>query len=415
MLLLIKNEIIKILKRGKTWVIFALFILTAVAILFASIMDEKSIIRRNSPEYKLSMEKDNINWINKDIKESEDQIKSNGKNQQELKNAELHLESLKSNKVESENRIKELEKKIEAGSKEDDWKEETKLEIKNIQQDMNNENLPQTYKVMNKKRIDNLQYHLDNNIKPIESWQVNGQNYLLSFIGFLGSGILLIGISLFMSDIVSGECTPATFKFLLTQPISRGKVLFSKLVSVILVSLSMILGVELLFFLGVGVTKGFMPSTYLMEYGVKYQVDTSKIVDGVHPLMEVANSGSIIGVNEFVIKALLLQVLFIITCCVFVFMISTLFKSSMITMAVSIAFIIFSSAIINMLNKAKQYAQLFFMSYSDSVSLMKSNLVYYYGNNINMTISNGIIVMIVTIVICYLIAHISFVKKDMLI
>ena len=413
LLSLIKNETIKILKRGKTWIVFILFILTAIAVLATSIISEKNMIKYNSPEYKISMEKDQLDWINKDIQNAENEIKSNNDDKQAVKKAELHLESLKDNKLECENRIKELEEKIKSGNK-SDWKEETKLEIKNLEEEIKNDNIPERYKAKQKKHVENLKYQLENNIKPIEPWEVNGQNYILSFIGFLGSGILIIGISLFMSDIVSGECTPATFKFLLTQPISRGKILFSKLISVILVSLSMILGVELVFFLGVGLTKGFMPSTYLMNYGTKYQFDLSKIVDGTHPLMEVANSGSMIGVNEFVLKALLLQILFIITCCVFVFMISTLFKSSMITMAASISFIIFFTAIMNIVGKLKQYAQYFFITYGDSVALLKSNLVLYY-NNININISIGVITMIATIVICYLIAHINFIKKDMLI
>ena len=57
-------------------------------------------------------------------------------------------------------------------------------------------------------------------------------NYMTSLMQFLGMALLLCeGIAVLMSDIVSGECTPATLKFLLVQPVTGGKVLLSKFIS----------------------------------------------------------------------------------------------------------------------------------------------------------------------------------------
>ena len=77
---------------------------------------------------------------------------------------------------------------------------------------------------------------------------------------FLGMAILVAGIAVFMSDIVSGECTPATLKFLLIQPVTRGKVLLSKFIAVTITVLTMILGAELVGFLFVNLTSNISTS-----------------------------------------------------------------------------------------------------------------------------------------------------------
>ena len=60
-----------------------------------------------------------------------------------------------------------------------------------------------------------------------------------------------------MSDIVSGECTPPTLKFHLVQPISRGKVILSKFIAVVITVVTMIGGLEALVVAGLSAFTGF--------------------------------------------------------------------------------------------------------------------------------------------------------------
>lgn len=226
--------------------------------------------------------------------------------------------------------------------------------------------------------------------------------------------MLGIGLAIFMSDIVSGECTPATLKFLLIQPVSRGKVLLSKFISIVLASLAMILSLEGIAFLVIGLLKGFGNSNYPMNYGTKYIFDLGNIQNGANPLIEVANSASMISLSNFTLKAILLQCLFIVACCTFIFMISTLVKSSMISMAICTGTLIGCSILNEALPQFRKVSFLLFSSYGDSASLLDGSISVFF-NKPNVTMQFGVIVMISWIVICYLISHLVFSKKDILI
>jgi len=65
-----------------------------------------------------------------------------------------------------------------------------------------------------------------------------------------------------MSDIVSGECIPATLKFLLVQPVKRGKILFSKFTVSIVTVLSLIIIPQLAGMVIVNATSNIQASDY---------------------------------------------------------------------------------------------------------------------------------------------------------
>jgi len=95
-------------------------------------------------------------------------------------------------------------------------------------------------------------------------------------------------------------------------------------------------------------------------------------------------------------------------------MISTIFKSSMISMAVSVILTIFLTIGAQAITTIKEYSHLLFTTYADASSVINSNLVLMYQNP-KLTIVNGIICMIITSILAYIIAHINFTKKDILI
>ena len=235
---------------------------------------------------------------------------------------------------------------------------------------------------------------------------------MTSLMQFLGMALLLCGIAVFMSDIVSGECTPATLKFLLVQPVTRGKVLLSKFISVTITVVAMILGGELIGFAFVNLTSKLGGASYPVNLGAQY----NKVInsEGVAELVKVVGSGHMGTNGELFVKAMLFQGLFIIAACSVVFLISTLIKSSMITMALSVVVTVFLSIGSQGIDSLKDVAHLIFVNYGDGISVLTGSSALAF-NNPNMTVQNGIIVMIATIVISYTIAHINFKRKDILI
>lgn len=403
---LIKNELIKLLKKGKTWIVFALFALFIGITIFGQYSNDKNMRMWQSPEKQLEMAKENLEYYTNELELN--------------KNSEAnpdYIASLEESIEYSKEQIKNYENIIKNGVSEDEWKKQLDEEIKYAKEDVErykdyDDEWSKQYIVQAQERLEKFTYLKENNIEPLYGWEYDSYNYMSSLMQFLGMAILVAGIAVFMSDIVSGECTPATLKFLLIQPVTRGKVLLSKFIAVTITVLSMILGGELLGFLFVNFTSNSNSSSYPVSIGTLYE----KVInpDGTEMLSKVIGSGHM-GTNlELFIKSMLFQGLFIVTACAVIFMISTLIKSSMITMAISVVLTVFLTIGSFNLSALKKVAHLVFLNFGDSISVFTGNSAMMMQNP-NITVKNGIIVMIITSIVAYAIAHINFSKKDILI
>lgn len=406
LLTLIKNELIKLLKKGKTWIVFVLFALFIGITIFGQYSSDKNMRMWQSPEKQLEMAKENLDYYKEELELN----KNSDVNPEYIASLEESIEY-------SKDQIKSYEDIIKNGVNEDEWKKQLDEEIEYakesiIRYEKYDDEWSKQYAMESKERLEQLTYLRDNNIKPLYGWEYDAYNYMSSLMQFLGMAILVAGIAVFMSDIVSGECTPATLKFLLIQPVTRGKVLLSKFIAVTITVLTMILGAEIVGFLFVNITSGVNNSAYPVSIGTVYE----KIInaDGTTILSKVVGSGHM-GTNlELFTKAMLFQALFIITACAVIFMISTLIKSSMITMAISVVVTVFLTIGSYNLSALRKMAHLVFLNFGDSISVFTGSSAMMMQNP-NMTVTNGVIVMIVTTLVAYLIAHINFSKKDILI
>ncbi|NFL87173.1 ABC transporter permease [Clostridium botulinum] len=401
--LLIKNELIKILKRTKTWIIFGLFLVFMGVCMYGLYNEDKNRQMYNSSEYKIEQFEKSIEYTKEEINKIE-----NSKDKEYLNTLQEDLKHYEEEKVKYQNQI------INPDNAEQ-WKLDVTEEIKNHEENLKDKDITEEDKTWISERINKLKYLENNNIKPLYGYEFNAYNYIDTILAVLGVALLAIGISVFMSDIVSGESTPPTLKFLLVQPVSRGKVLLSKFIAVIITAITMIVSTEILTFLGIGLAKGFKSGGYPKTMGVKYFLDSSNIsVQGYPDLIRLANTGKLGTFNELIIKSLLLQVLFIITCCSFVFLISTLFKNSNVTMAISIIIAAAGTIVFQIFDFSSKFAHLIFFSYASVSEVITGDIAYMY-RNVNITPSNGIIVMIVTTIISYTIAHVVFKNKEILI
>ena len=404
---LIKNELIKIFKRGKTWIVFALFALTIAGMGVISYKEAKYTEYYQSPEGQIESLKDSIKYSKSDIEYYKTVKEEWAK--EEITNAESRIKEL-------EKQINTLEEEIKNNKDNPNaWRESLEEEKKTIEDNLKDSSYSEDDKVSFKQRLEEINIYLDKNMKPIEEWEFNGINYGIKFIFMIGTLILAAGIAVFMSDIVSGECTPPTLKFLLVQPISRGKVILSKFIAVVITVVTMIGGLEALVVAGISAFTGFDAGKMPQYIGKAFKWDyTNAAENGGPQLAEVAGSGVLSTRWMYLLESFGLQMLFIIACCAFIFMISAIFKSSMITMAVSVILCVAATIIPEMSQTIRSISRFFFTSYGDTTSLVSGYCAMNF-NNPNVTLGFGVIVMIATTIVSYIIGHIVFNKKDILI
>ena len=400
LLTLIKNEFIKIFKRSKTWIVFGLFIAFIGITAFGTWMNDKHMKEWTSPEYQIKQAEEQLVHIRNDIKRAE----ADGDPQWIQNSKDIETSLLK--QIEDNNEI------IKNGISEDAWKKQldesiksTENMIKQYEEDGINEWNKRWY-AQSKQQLDDLKYLKDNNIKPLQGWEYHAFNFLRTLNSFFGLGV-------FMSDIVSGECTPATLKFLLVQPVKRGKILLSKFIVSVITVLSLILIPQLVGMTVVNMTSNVDASDYPVRIEQKYE----KVFDqgsGEMIMKQIPDTSKMVTNNESAVRTIGYQALFILSACSVIFMISTIFKSSMISMAVSVISTIFLAIGTQAISSIRDISHLLFTTYADAGSLVTSDLALMYQNP-KLTTTNGIVCMIITAIIAYIIAHINFTKKDILI
>lgn len=399
LLTLIKNELIKLLKRGKTWVVSILFVVLIVLIAVSMKSEENYMKQYDSYEGQYNSIVNEMNYYEELVKEAQQDGRT-----VEAENYQSTIDRYK----------QDLEALEESKNNPKSWKEAFEEEkaslIENIQADPHSTEINYY-----NQRIEEIDAYLEADIEPVEAWEFNAVNFGTSFISIIGMIILISGIAIFMSDIVSGECTPPTLKFLLVQPISRGKVLLSKFISVVIATITLIGGLELAAFGIIGAATGFDSAKMPTLVGVEYEWNDSEVAYGGTPyLSPVDSTGEFISQGEALLRSFGLQMLFIISCCAFVFLISCIFKSSMVTMAISVVSTIAVTVLSTASSTVAKVAHLFFLSYSYPGELLSGDLCTMFNNN-NMTLMTGIIVMTVSTIVFYIVGHIVFNKKDILI
>lgn len=406
LLTLVKNELIKIFSRAKTWIVFGLFAIFVTGIAVISYKEAKSAEYYYSPQGQI----ENLN----------EQKKWNNERLESLKNsnedyAKEEIDSINIQNKRLDESIADQQRLIDNKDDADLWKTVLNNEKEKLQEDLNQSNVSGDAKEYYEERLAEINNYLDKNQKPVETWEFDGVNFGISLTQILGVIILVAGIAVFMSDIVSGESTPPTLKFLLVQPITRGKVILSKFIAVVITVVGLIGGLEVIAFGIIGAIGGFNGAKMPLKIGVKYvwnynQLDSA----GMPSLTKVSGSGVMSTRGEALLQSFALQILFIIACCAFIFLISAVFKSSMTTMALSVIISVASTMSCIVSKSIAKAAHLLFFNYGSTINIITGDITHMF-NNPNFNVGLGISLMCITIVVSYVLAHIIFSKKDILI
>lgn len=407
MITLVKHELFKLFKRVKTLVVVIGFILLTGLMVYGLHKDAENMKMYNSPEFRIKDMERSITHSEEQKKNIPPDIKNDkAKADEYVKQMDEHILQMKD----------EISKLKALNGKEVDWKENLNVRIQEVEKNLKEDQTASSgMKSQWTQELEQLKYLKDHNIKPMESYDFNAFNYIGRYVSILGQAFLIIGLAVFASDMVSGECTPPTLKLLLTQPVSRSKVIFSKFIAITIAAVGSILIIELLSFLIVGLIYGFGDASYPMIVGTKFQFDPTVLFNGSEPqLIPIAGSGHIVPMWKYTISLLSMQGLFIITCTSFAFLVSTLVKSSMVSMGITTVSMIAMTILFNSINALKKFSMYVFTSYIDMGAIIEGHTAQMF-NNTSSTLGSTILIFAGWTIVCYLISHFVFTKKDILI
>lgn len=416
MKVLIRNELKKLFSKDKTYISIIALIFLVVVIACNTYREASS---RPMTDYKESIKSSEAK-----LKEEEKKLTLQGKNEAEIEKTKQTIEYHK-------HFIQDCEEELiwRQGS---NWKAKLKennkilLENKDKKSKENNnsginseEDIdPYDTLVYAGKDAESLlkirknNYLIDNNIKPMETSDYNAYTFIYDIINTLGMLFIAIFIAIFSADVVSGEFVPPTMKILLTQPIKRGKVLFSKYISNLISLIVIIIGIELLAFVILGMKFGFGNSMYPNFVGMKYFY-SGVTSTGDKAIKLAAGTGFIIPSWKFLLYSILIQILFIIAVFSFTFALSVIFKNSMAALALNVVSVVFFQVFESFPGMSK-YTKFIFLTFGQTVSVLNGNIIIEL-QNIGITVLFAAIILLVYTVFFYMLSHIIFKKRDVLI
>jgi len=149
----------------------------------------------------------------------------------------------------------------------------------------------------------------------------------------IGGFFLGVGVMIMLADMVAGEKTPGTFKFLLCQPISRRKVLLAKMIVSAGMSTILIIGGQLFMLLITGLRTGFVGGDMPIIIG-KIEHVNGFFGESVGAFY--FHNPRFITMNAHLWRTLGLLVLIIIFLTITATLISSIFKSSLLAMIVAV-------------------------------------------------------------------------------
>lgn len=202
------------------------------------------------------------------------------------------------------------------------WKSELKAENLNLEEQINQEGIPQRakeYMIQQKKMND---YALENDIAPGKrtAWTVTK-----GAAGFIT--LLTIFTVIIAADMVAGEFSWGTIKLLLIRPVNRSKILVSKFIATLLFAFGLLITLF---------TLSFLIGSILYGWGDIYQPYITMQADGT------VTEGNVL-VNALQIYGLsFIELMMLVT---FGFMMSTIFRSNSLAIGLTL-FLMFTGNII---------------------------------------------------------------------
>jgi len=170
-----------------------------------------------------------------------------------------------------------------------DWRAELQSRITDNTNALSSERIPEEWKKWRRALVQQLQYYLDHDVNPESP---NAVTFTRRFMDNAVSMFIPLMVLAIASDLVSSERSTGTIKMLLTRPVRRWRILFSKLATLTLyVSLIIVTTVALSYLISglVFGYKGWEEPVFVGFQVAGADVDTSNVhavTQGVYLLMQ---------------------------------------------------------------------------------------------------------------------------------
>lgn len=251
-------------------------------------------------------------------------------------------------------------------------------------------------------------YFSSSDLTPKRDYEVSAFEDISKVISKVSIILIPILIVFAASDLVSGEYDASTIKMLLAKPVSRGKIIYSKFISSILIIITTLTLIELITFLVLGFSTNFRSYNSPMLIGTKYAMVNEEVgaVLGSTYLIE---AWKVIGITFIV------QIAFIICSVAFALLLSTIFKTTVTSLGIGTITVAIISLLIFFMPFPfmKEIYPLIFISYSSTLEILTGALNRNLGGS-NISISLGLIVLAIWAVSCFTASYKIFTKEDVL-
>ncbi|PIH04324.1 ABC transporter permease [Clostridium combesii] len=400
---LIKNEIKKIVLSRKYIVAMSIFLVLYACM---SVLMCKDTLK-SKPETMLSFNEKNLEYWQKEKENKDISKKRKSEIDQNIKYMERRNKDLK----------------FQIANKNLDWKKRLTKDNNNLKKQIKEaEKKDGNIEISEyKQRISTNDYYLNNNIEPTLDYEITAFNVMPKINIFVGLLIISIIIAIMTSDSVSGEFNPATIKLLLTKPVSREKVLFSKFMASVLTCILSFLIIKILAFLVLGTVFSFGSFKEPISFYSRYIADKDLIANtglGVKPDF---SSLKIYSILKLAALSEVINMLFIMAAVSLCLLISTLTKKSATSISISTIFFAIISVITTKqldgggggnlaIHKVMPYL---FSTYSTGEFVISREIIRKIGLEF-VNVPFIIIILIAWTIICYLISNFVFVKRDIL-
>lgn len=192
-----------------------------------------------------------------------------------------------------------------------DWRAEVQQQITDNSNSLSSDRIPDEWKKWRSARVQQLQYYLDHDVNPNTP---NAVTFTSSFLENSVSMFIPLMVLAVASDIVSSERSSGTIKMLLTRPVRRWRILFSKWIALILYVSLIVFATTAISYLISGLVFGYEGWEAPIFVGFQLQgadVDTSAVhavSQGTFLLMEMGLvwfSALIVGAIALMVSVLL--------------------------------------------------------------------------------------------------------------
>lgn len=386
---LFKVEIYKIIKSKK----YLLFIFASLVLIVMQMFSIYNNAQNERPEIKIkNNEKLLIDYRVK--------IREEGLPQDLKKDYETKIK-----KLEEEN--KELNEELVSPNY--NWKEKLKKKNEVLKKDKQNAEVALNYNEVENvnSQIKVNEYLINNNIIPQKPYKISAFVNMKNIIGFINIIFLPLLVLIICYDQISGEIHYSTVKMLLTKPITRGKILISKILSSFIICCGTLILFEVLTFIILGIFFNVGNPLYPMNVGTKYGID---VLDKISPVI---NSSFIIPIYRYLLDLLIIQVIFIFAEVAFGVFISTMYSNnvlSLMTSAISIFVLNIITFILPQSSLSKIYPYLF-STYADGIGIIEGNLNLSLGTT-NLNPNLAVLILLIWSIIFIVISYLYFNRKD---